>query len=129
MRSSNSRALFLLAPGIFAFVVTTSAAGQQTAPATALPPMPAMQANPNTNLVSPEVHPDGTITFRLWAPDAREVKLSSEGEESVPGETQEQVMAAMKGVPLTKILPRRSLSVYIHRRWRQHNRSQECSIQ
>jgi hypothetical protein len=102
MRSSNSRALFLLAPGIFAFVVTTSAAGQQTAPATALPPMPAMQANPNTNLVSPEVHPDGTITFRLWAPDAREVKLSSEGEESVPGETQEQVMAAMKGVPLTK---------------------------
>ena len=102
MRSSNSRALFLLAPGIWAFVVATGAAGQQTAPATALPPMPAMHANPNTNPVSPEVHPDGAITFRLWAPDAREVKLSSEGEESVPETTQEQVMAAMKGLPLTK---------------------------
>jgi len=64
--------------------------------------MPMMQVTPNTNLVSPEVQPDGTVTFRLWAPDAREVKLSSEGEESVAGATRERVLAAMKGVPLTK---------------------------
>lgn len=31
MRSGNSRALFLLAPGIFAFVVATGAAGQTAA--------------------------------------------------------------------------------------------------
>ena len=102
MRASNLKMLFLVAPGVLTFVVATGAAGQQTAPAPAPPPMPAMQVTPNTNLVSPEVHPDETVTFRLWAPDAREVKLNSEGEESVPGATQEHVMAAMKGVPMTK---------------------------
>ena len=29
-------------------------------------------------LVSPEVHPDGTVTFRLRAPNANEVKVSGE---------------------------------------------------
>ena len=94
--------LFLLAPGVLTFVVAMGAARQQTAPAPAPPPIPGMQVTPNTNLVSPEVHPDGTVTFRLWAPDAKDVELNSEGEESVPGASQERVMAAMKGVPLTK---------------------------
>jgi enterochelin esterase-like enzyme len=102
MRSSNSRVLFLVEPWVLTLVLATVAAGQQTTPTPAPPPMPAMQVTPNTNLVSPEVRPDGTVTFRLWAPDAREVKLSSEGEESVPGATQERVQAAMRGVPLTK---------------------------
>ena len=102
MRGCNSRVLFLVVPGVLAFVAAMGAAGQQTAPAPALPPIPGMQVTPNTNLVSPEVHADGTVTFRLWAPDAKEVKLNSEGEESVPGATQEHVMAGMKGVALTK---------------------------
>ena len=102
MRRCNSRVLFLVVPGVLAFVAAIGAAGQQTAPAPALPPMPGQQVTPNTNLVSPEVHADGTVTFRLWAPDAKEVKLNSEGEESVPGATQEHVMAGMKGVALTK---------------------------
>ncbi len=102
MRGCNSRVLFLVVPGVLAFVAAMGAAGQQTAPAPALPPIPGLQVTPNTNLVSPEVHADGTVTFRLWAPDAKEVKLNSEGEESVPGATQEHVMAGMKGVALTK---------------------------
>ena len=46
-----------------------------------------LPVTPNTNLVSPEVHADGTVTFRVWAPDAKDVKLSTEGEESVAGAT------------------------------------------
>ena len=60
------------------------------------------RVTPNTNLVSPEVHPDGTVTFRIWATDAKEVKLSTEGPESVPGATMQQVNAGMVGLPLTK---------------------------
>ena len=99
MRGCNSRVLFLVVPGALAFVAAMGTAEQQTAPAPAPPPIPGLQVTPNTNLVSPEVHADGTVTFRLWAPDAKEVKLNSEGEESVPGATQDHVMAAMKGMP------------------------------
>jgi enterochelin esterase family protein len=60
------------------------------------------KVTPNTNLVSPEVHPDGTVTFRIWAPDAKEVKVSTEGPESLPGATMEQVIAGMVGFALVK---------------------------
>jgi enterochelin esterase-like enzyme len=102
MRGSRPEVLLFLACGALNLLVTAGAASQQVAPAPAPSPMPTMQVTPNTNLVSPEVHPEGTVTFRVWAPDARDVKLVSEGEESVPGATQDRVMAAMKGVPLTK---------------------------
>jgi enterochelin esterase family protein len=60
------------------------------------------KVTPNTNLVSPEVLPDGKVTFRIWAPDAKEVKLSTEGPESVPGATMQQAYAGMIGFPLVK---------------------------
>ena len=85
------------------FAISASASGaQQGAPTPAPPRMPVFPVTPNTNLVSPEVHPDGTVTFRVWAPDAKEIKLINEGEESVPGATPEHVMAAMKGVAMTR---------------------------
>ena len=40
--------------------------------------MPA-QSQPSQPLVSPEVHPDGKVTFRLRAPNAKEVVLRCEG--------------------------------------------------
>jgi enterochelin esterase family protein len=46
-------------------------------------------------LVSPEVHPDGTVTFRFKAPDARNVQLNCEGLPDTPNGT---VVAMRKGV-------------------------------
>lgn len=102
MRGSRSEVLFLLAYVAWCLFGATGAASQQAPPTPAPSPMPTMQVTPNTNLISPEVHPDGTVTLRIWAPDAKDVKLISEGEESVPGATQDRVMTAMKGVPLAK---------------------------
>ena len=101
MRCSKFEALLFTTLGVLFLLVGTGADAQQT-PTPAPPPMPAMQVTPNTNLVSPEVHPEGTVTFRVWAPDAKDLKLISEGEESVPGAVPDHVMAAMKGVPMTR---------------------------
>jgi len=46
-------------------------------------PAPAPRPEPQ-RLVSPEVHPDGSVTFRFAAPNAAEVKLDREGAEPVP---------------------------------------------
>ena len=77
---------------------------QQTAPAApAAPPrMPSFPVTPNTNLVSPEVQSDGKVTFRIWAPDAKEIKVSTEGPESVAGATPESLRSSSGGVALTK---------------------------
>ncbi len=100
----RSAILLILAAGVLSSLAEKGAMAQQPAatPVPAPPPIPTFPVTPNTNLVSPDVHADGMVTFRLWAPDARDVKVSSEGEESVPGATQERVMAAMKGVAMTK---------------------------
>jgi len=42
------------------------------------------QRNRPARLVSPEVHPDGSVTFRFHAPNAVDVKLELEGAETVP---------------------------------------------
>ncbi len=41
-------------------------------------------------LVSPEVHPDHSVTFRFRAPNAQQVKLAREGAESVPMQKDDQ---------------------------------------
>jgi enterochelin esterase-like enzyme len=56
--------LLLLAGGI------PSAVGQATPPA--------RQPTPNDALVSPEVHPDRRVTFRIYAPKASEVSVSGD---------------------------------------------------
>ncbi len=52
----------------------TFAAAQHSKPAPTAPPAP---------LVSPEVHADGSVTFRFRAPNAQEVKVDREGAEPV----------------------------------------------
>jgi enterochelin esterase family protein len=66
---------YILLSGILvAYVGSTSA--QQ--------PRSAQPSSPPTSLVSPEVHPDATVTFRFRDPNAKEVKLSLEGAEPQP---------------------------------------------
>lgn len=70
------------------------AAARQNKPAQAPPPP---QPPP---LVSPDVHPDGSVTFRFRAPNAREVKLALEGTEPVPMERDEQGVWSVTTAPL-----------------------------
>src|ERR1700758_3880789 len=71
----------------------------------AQPPRPAMQMpapRPNNTLQSVEVEPDRHVRFRIWAPNAIEVKLHAEGPEATPGITPQETSKYMAGVPLTK---------------------------
>ena len=80
-------------------------AQQQTQPPPADSPRPAFQMpapTPNDTLKSVEVQPDRHVRFRLWAPNASEVKLQAEGPESTPGITPEEAYKNMGGVPMEK---------------------------
>ena len=56
---------------------------QQTAGAKPQPPaFTRPRPTPNDTLRSPEVHSGGRVTFRLYAPNAREVKLQADGVEA-----------------------------------------------
>ncbi len=46
-------------------------------------PAPAPPPQPPAWLVTPEVHPDGSVTFRFHAPNAHEIKLALEGTEPI----------------------------------------------
>jgi len=46
--------------------------------------------SPLSTLISPEVHPDGSVTFRLRAPNAQQVALEREGTKAVPMQKDEQ---------------------------------------
>ena len=61
----------------FCLILSSLLAAEQTKPAQASPPEP-------PPVVSPEVHSDGSVTFRFRAPNTQEVKLSLEGAESLP---------------------------------------------
>lgn len=54
-------------------------------------------SSPNETLRSPEVGEGGMVTFRLYAPNAREVRLQAEGLEARPGATQEEVTKGLQG--------------------------------
>jgi enterochelin esterase-like enzyme len=76
MRSRLFACLFLAA--------STFVVAQQAKPAQpAAPPRP-------MGLVTPEVHPDNSVTFRFLAPNAQEVKLAREGTEPVTMEKDDQ---------------------------------------
>ncbi len=59
-------------------------------------------ATPNDTLHSPEVEQDNRVTFRLYAPDAHEVKLHAEGLEATPDITPEQLSKTSAGFPMTR---------------------------
>jgi enterochelin esterase family protein len=67
---------------------------QQTKPAPAPPPQPPVW------LVSPDVHPDGSVTFRYRAPNAQEVKLAREGAEPVAMQKDDQGVWSVTTAPL-----------------------------
>src|SRR5438309_1939426 len=49
------------------------------------------QRTPNDTLRSPEVDAQGKVTFRLFAPQAKQVRLQAEGRDATPGITPEQL--------------------------------------
>lgn len=61
---------------------------------------PAAQAFPLAPLVSPEVHADGSVTFRLRAPNAQEVKLAREGTEPIAMQKDDQGVWSVTTAPL-----------------------------
>jgi enterochelin esterase family protein len=88
--------LFLV-PSMMA-VAQAGAAGHEGPPVFTPPP-----PTPNDTLKSPEVHPDGHVTFRIYAPQAQQVKLQAEGPESTPGMTMKELMTVvMQGVSMTR---------------------------
>ena len=80
----------LVAFCLFAFFSIASA--QQTKPATQPRQMPP--------LVTPEVHPDNSVTFRFRAPNAQEVKLAREGAEPVAMRKDDQGVWSVTTAPL-----------------------------
>lgn len=66
---------------LLCFAVLLPAAAQ---PAAA--PRPNAQPQPPTPIISPEVHPDRTVTFRFRDPNAKEVLFAREGAQRVPME-------------------------------------------
>jgi len=57
---------------------------------------------PNDTLKSVEVQPDHHVIFRIWAPNATDVKLQAEGPEATPEITPDAVRKAAAGVPMLK---------------------------
>ena len=83
--------LVLLIFCLFAFFCLAIA--QQTKPAAQPPQMPPW-------LVTPEVHPDSSVTFRYRAPNAQEVKLSREGADPVAMQKDDQGVWSVTTAPL-----------------------------
>jgi enterochelin esterase-like enzyme len=79
---------FLLLPALALAQDTKS----QTPPHRPEPPAP---------VVSPDVHTDGSVTFRLRAPNALEVKLDLEGAEPVAMQKDDQGVWSATSAPLT----------------------------
>jgi enterochelin esterase-like enzyme len=79
--------------GLFLCVPLVIATAQQSKPA--VPPQPPPP------LVSPEVHADGSVTFRFAAPNAKEVKLDREGAEPAPMQKDEQGVWSLTSAPLS----------------------------
>ena len=64
-------------------------------------PAPAPPPRPPAAMVSPEVHADGSVTFRFRAPNAAEVKLAREGAAPVAMQKDEQGVWSITTSPLS----------------------------
>jgi enterochelin esterase-like enzyme len=87
---------------MFCLLHSTSLSAQQPS---APPSRPAFQMpppTPNDTLKSVEVQADRHVRFRIWAPNATEVKLQAEGPEATPDITPAEAYKNMGGVPLVK---------------------------
>jgi enterochelin esterase-like enzyme len=59
--------------------------------------LPSLPATPQ---ISPDIHPDGSVTFRFRAPNARDVKLDREGAEAVDLQKDDQGVWTVTTAPL-----------------------------
>ncbi len=73
-RRNSSRTLLAVAASMA--VLSFSAYGQERERPS--PPVPAFRPSPNDTLISPEVSPDRQITLRLYAPNAKAVRVRGE---------------------------------------------------
>jgi|SRR5579875_3249488 len=62
----------------------------------------AQQRTPNDRLRSPEVDAQGRVTFRLYAPQAQQVKLQAEGRDATPGITPDQLKSQSEHSEMSK---------------------------
>ena len=77
--------------------------GAQEAPKEIAPPrLEFPPPTPNDTLKSVEVATDRKVRFRIWAPQAMEVKVQAEGLEATPDVTPDVVRKAMAGVAMQK---------------------------
>ncbi len=101
-KPSSRRLPAMLATLLAAAMVLPASARQSSdhssRPSVVMPP----SATPNDTLHSPEVGQDHRVTFRLYAPDAREMKLHAEGLEATPDITPEQLSKTSGGFPMTR---------------------------
>jgi enterochelin esterase-like enzyme len=79
---------------IAVFVFSASIAAQQPKPDAPKPPQAPV------SLVTPNVHPDNSVTFQFLAPNAQEVKLAREGTEPVPMQKDEKGVWSVTTAPL-----------------------------
>ena len=68
----------------------------------ALTPALAQQRTPNDSLRSPEVDAQGRVTFRLYAPQAQQVKVQAEGRDATPGITPDQLKSQSENSEMSK---------------------------
>jgi len=85
-----------------AVLVSSVAFGQAERQAPNQPAMQMPAPTPNDTLKSVEVMPDRHVRFRLWAPNATEVKLHAEGPEATPGITPQEANKYQGGVAMVK---------------------------
>src|SRR5690242_3086043 len=97
MQSEPKRGLLSLAAMLATFLLTAATVVFRRVRASHLivvldlPLSQLLRPTPNDTLHSPELEQDNRVTFRLYAPDAREVKLHAEGMEATPDITPEQL--------------------------------------
>ena len=90
-------------PALLTAAMVVPASARQSSEHSPRPPaVAAPSATPNDTLRSPEVEQDNRVTFRLYAPDAHEVKLHAEGLEATPEITPEQLSKTSAGFPMTR---------------------------
>jgi hypothetical protein len=101
------RFVLLRMPSPFCALCLSLSAFAQQAPQqpAAQPQRPAFQMpapTPNDTLKSVEVEPDRHVRFRIWAPNATEVKLQAEGPEATPNITPQEAYKSTGGLPMVK---------------------------
>lgn len=88
MQFAIRRALYPVRTSLVLCAALTAAFGQQR--------------SANDTLRSPEVDAQGRVTFRLFAPQAQQVKLQAEGRDATPGITPEQLKSESERSTMTK---------------------------